>query len=434
MSTQQKAPFRRIPALLLVATAMAIGSAPAQASSHREAPFIATQPQVDATDFYMFRSYEPGRGDYVTIVADYIPVQDPQGGPNFFKLDPNAVYDINIVNDGGASPNITFRFKFQQQLADNQLMVGGKAVSIPLVQNGSADVAVPLSAALNVTETYTVDVIRGGNASAAYNLAAAGNTFYKPADNIGNKTISDYVLYANKHIANIAFMGCGAVGNVFVGQRKDPFVVNLGEIFDLVNIKYPATELNPGAEFATADTLAGKNVTSIIMELPIACLTEGKGDIIGGYTTASVPAERMLTSKPAAGLDGTTQTGSYVQVSRLGMPLVNEIVIGLKDKNKFNGSDPKDDGQFLDYVTNPTLPALLEILFGGAGVNELPAHRPGGGVPDGHRRRQQAGQRRAVGNAAAQHRDRADTQGGAEPAGRAGRRQRRLPQRSPAWR
>ncbi|MEO6566970.1 MAG: DUF4331 domain-containing protein, partial [Casimicrobiaceae bacterium] len=157
-------------------------------------------------------------------------------------------------------------------------------------------------------------------------------------------------------------------GKVFVGQRKDPFVVNLGETFDLVNIKYPAVELNPLAEFATVDSLADKNVTSLIVELPIACLTEGKGTIIGGWTTASVPGNRTISGSPGSGLDPTSQTGSLVQVSRLGAPLVNEVVIGLKDKNKFNSSEPKDDGQFADYVTNPTLPMLLEVLFGAAGV------------------------------------------------------------------
>src|SRR5207253_6864662 len=131
---------------------------------------------------------------------------------------------------------------------------------------------------------------------------------------------------------------------------------------------YPATELNALAEFATADLLADANVTSIIMEVPITCLTEGNGTIIGGWTTASLPATRTVSATPSAGLDPTAQSGGYVQVSRLGMPLVNEVVIGLKDKNKFNTSEPKDDGQFADYVTNPTLPSLLEILFGGAGV------------------------------------------------------------------
>src|SRR6185503_18714161 len=276
MSSKLHPSLRRASGWLLAGAVAAALSIPAFASSHREAPFIATQPQVDATDFYMFRSYEAGRADFVTIVANYLPVQDAYGGPNFFKLDPNALYEIYISNDAAATENLTFQFQFQNHLADNQLMVGGKAVSIPLTQNGSGDVATVNSAALNVTETYTVNVIHGprrtGASAMAYNVTAGGNTFSKPVDNIGMKTISNYYEYAKKHIANIAYPGCDALGNVFVGQRQDPFVVNLGETFDLVNIKYPATELNPDAEFATTDTLADKNVTSIILEAPIACL------------------------------------------------------------------------------------------------------------------------------------------------------------------
>jgi hypothetical protein len=200
------------------------------------------------------------------------------------------------------------------------------------------------------------------------NASKGGTTFDKPVDYIGDKTISDYVAYANKHVWNIAVPGCSGTGRVFVGQRKDSFRVNLGETFDLVNIKYPATELLAGAEFATVDSLHDSNVTSLVLELPIACLTQGKGDIIGGWTSSSVAAIRRLTATPGSGLDPTSQVGNYVQVSRLGAPLVNEVVIGLKDKNRFNGSEPKDDGQFADYVTNPTLPMLLEILFGGVGV------------------------------------------------------------------
>jgi hypothetical protein len=368
-----KPAFARAVAPALVAAALVAGwMPPAHASSHREAPFIATQPQVDATDFYLFRNYEPGRDQYVTIIANYLPLQDPYGGPNYFKLDPNALYEIHVSNDGGAAENITFSFRFQNALDDNRLTVGGKAVSIPLVQNGSANIDTLNSPALNTHETYTIDVIRGnrrtGTKAPVENFSTGGTTFYKPVDNIGTKSISDYLTYSNLHIANIQVPGCTGMGRVFVGQRKDPFVVNLGETFDLVNIKYPATELNPLAEFATVDSLADANVTSIVMELPIACLTEGKGTIIGGWTTASVPASRALVSSPPSGLDPTTQTGNYVQVSRLGMPLVNEVVIGLKDKNRFNASEPKDDAQFADYVTNPTLPALVEILFGGAGV------------------------------------------------------------------
>src|SRR3954468_25013291 len=123
--------FRRLLLPSLVAATLAAAWMPsAMASSHREAPFIATQPQLDATDFYMFRSYEPGREQYVTIVANYLPLQDPYGGPNYFKLDPNAAYEINISNDGGASANLKFTFRIQNTLADNQIPVGGKMVSI----------------------------------------------------------------------------------------------------------------------------------------------------------------------------------------------------------------------------------------------------------------------------------------------------------------
>ena len=372
-SVPNRPAFARAASTMLVAAAVAAcWSAPSFGSSHREAPFIATQPQVDATDFYMFRSYEPGRDGYVTLVANYLPLQDPYGGPNYFKLDPNALYEIHISNDGGARENLTFSFHFRNTLDDNQIPVGGKLVSIPLVQNGSADVSVPDSPALNVHETYTIDVIRGsrgkGKTQTVVNAATGGTSFDKPVDYIGTKTIADYIAYANRHIGAIAIPGCDGAGRVFVGQRKDPFVVNLGETFDLINIRYPATELNPLAEFATTDSLADANVTSIILEVPIACLTEGKSPIVGGWTTASVPMSRVTSKNPDAGLDPTLQNGDFVQVSRLGMPLVNEVVIGLKDKNRFNASEPKDDAQFADYVTHPTLPTLVEALFGAAGV------------------------------------------------------------------
>ncbi|HEX3631101.1 MAG TPA: DUF4331 family protein, partial [Casimicrobiaceae bacterium] len=247
-------------ASLAIMTLATSASPPVLASSHREAPFIASMPQVDGTDFYMFRSYEPGRDAYVTLVANYLPLQDPYGGPNYFKLDATALYEIHIVNDGGAVENITFQFKFQNTLDDNQLTIGTKKVSIPLVQNGSGDVATPGSPALNTHETFTLSVIHGprrqGTPMPVTNLNTGGTTFAKPVDYIGAKTISNYIAYANKHLWDVSIPGCAGNGRVFVGQRKDPFVVNLGETFDLVNIKYPATELNPLAEFATEDTLS----------------------------------------------------------------------------------------------------------------------------------------------------------------------------------
>ena len=349
-----------------------MGGPVASASSHREAPFIATQPQVDGTDFYMFRSYEPGRAAYVTIVANYLPLQDPYGGPNYFKLDPNAVYEIHVTNGGDAVESLTFQFRFQTTNDDNTFTVGGKTVSIPLVQNGSADVSNRATRPRSTCTRSTRSASSAGRGAAArrpdhqphrgrHDLRQAGR-LHRRQDDLATTSPT------RTSTSTTSAFRAAAPARVFVGQRKDPFVVNLGETFDLVNIKYPAVELNPAAEFATVDTLADKNVTSLVLEVPISCLTEGKGDIIGGWTTASVPATRTISATPGSGLDPTTQTGGLVQVSRLGMPLVNEVVIGLKDKNKFNASEPKDDGQFADYVTNPTLPMLLEVLFGGAGV------------------------------------------------------------------
>ena len=154
--------------------------------------------------------------------------------------------------------------------------------------------------------------------------------------------------------------GCGD-GRVFAGQRKDPFVVNLGETFDLVNIDNPI-----GARDAESDDLADKNVTSLVLEVPISCLT-GDGPTIGAWTTAWLPRMRQLLDTPTFDRP-TNESGDYVQVSRLGMPLVNEVVIGLQDKNLFNASQPPGDGALATYVTNPTLPELLEILFFDAGV------------------------------------------------------------------
>jgi hypothetical protein len=155
---------------------------------------------------------------------------------------------------------------------------------------------------------------------------------------------------------------------MFVGQRKDPFVVNLGETFDLINIKAPATEFAAGAERAAKDDLAGKNVTSIELEVAASCLTAGADPVIGGWTTASMRQARLLNPAPGTGSAASKEGGAWTQVSRLGMPLVNEVVIGLKDKDRFNHSKPSSDSQFADYVTNPTLPALVEVLYGSAGA------------------------------------------------------------------
>ena len=273
--------------LALIATLAAL---PAAASSHREAPFIATQPAVDASDFYMFRSYEPKRNGFVTLVANYIPLQDAYGGPNYFALDPKAQYRINIDNSGDGVEDLIFLFRPILFVTDVQLPIGNEMVSIPLIK--AAPGVFDLN---NRVEGYSASIVRGDMSSgveqALVNRVTGGLLFGKPYDNFGAKTFPDYAGYANLFVTDIGIPGCGD-GRVFVGQRKDPFAVNLGEVFDLVN-------LNPlGPRDGEPDDLADKNVTSLILEVPIACLTEGKTSVIGGWTTAYIPRNWVLSDDP----------------------------------------------------------------------------------------------------------------------------------------
>ena len=355
-------------ALSLLAALTAAGNA--AASSHREAPFITAHPKVDGTDFYMFRSYEAGRKDYVTLIANYIPLEDAYGGPNYFSMDPDGLYEIEIDNQGDAKEHLTFQFRFTNAYQNAALDIGGKSIPVPLVNIGPFGPGITDGdASKNLIESYTVTVVQGdrrhGKATLATNLTSGGTTFRKPLDNIGNKSIPDYPAYSSNHIFSIGIPGCDGPGRVFVGQRKDPFAVNLGEIFDLVN-------LDPvGSPSGSPNTIGDKNVTSIALEVPIACLTSGSDPVIGAWTTASMRQVSILNSMPhgiASGATGAKASqisgGAWSQVSRLGAPLVNEVVIGLPDKDRFNASEPKDDGQFASYVTNPSLPTLLQVLFG----------------------------------------------------------------------
>jgi hypothetical protein len=356
---------RRGALLPLAAACAALAAFGAQASSHREAPFITTQPKVDATDLYMFSSYEPGRAGYVTLIANYVPLQAPYGGPNYFMMDPNALYEIHIDNNGDAREDLSFQFRFSNKLNGVTLPIGGKNVAIPLIQAGQVtDLKSP---ALNVTETYTVDVVRGdrrgGARSAVTNASGGSARFDKPVDNIGTKTIADYAAYAAKHIHTVNIPGCATPARLFVGQRKEAFAVNLGTIFDLVNAPV-AVITDPALINAAPNTIDDANVTSLAMEVHKSCLVAGNDPVIGAWTTASLRQGSLLDPTPKPGHQTTAVAGgAWTQVSRLGMPLVNEVVIGLPDKDRFNGSKPKDDGQFADYVTHPTLPALLEIAL-----------------------------------------------------------------------
>jgi hypothetical protein len=360
----------------------------ASGSSHREAPAVAGLPRVDSTDFYMFNSYEANRGDYVTLLANYLPLQDPYGGPNYFALDQNALYEIHIDSDGDAVEDLTFQFRFKNRLGENntgaKLMIGDQNVAVPLKNIG------PITAQdvskLNFKESYTLTVVRGdrrtGQASPVTRTSDGATEFGKPYDFVGTKTfgsIAGYEQYANSFIQEVAVPGCSKTGRVFVGQRKESFVVNLGQVFDLVNFVPVDADVPPDQgglpggigikQDPKNDIISDANITTLALELPAACLTGNGNGVIGGWTSASLRQARILNpnanfAKPE--VDG----GAWTQVSRLSAPLVNELVIGLPDKDRYSASEPKDDGQFAKYVTNPTLPALLDVLFNKA-VNDI---------------------------------------------------------------
>jgi len=362
--------FRTAP---VVAAALLAISGSAFASSHREAPFITTSPKVDASDFYMFNSYETGRSAFVTLVANYQPLQDSYGGPNYHAMDANALYEIHIDNVGDAKEHLTFQFRFQNSFTAKTVSVGGASVDIAPLQNGAVSVA--HDPHLQVNETYTLTLVTGdrrkGTAAPIVNATTGSATFDKPVDNIGEKTIADYPAYAAAHVYPITIPGCATPGKVFVGQRQDPFAVNLGVVFDMVDA--PVSVLTDASAYNATPhgSLDDKNVTALELEVPASCLgATTAAPVIGGWTTASLRQTRVLDPTPKSGYQTTDRNGgAWTQVSRLGMPLVNELVIGMKDKDLFNSARPSGDAQFLTYVTNPSYPKLLETYLGAPGIS-----------------------------------------------------------------
>lgn len=357
--------FKKTVLASLIATICSVSLNTAQASSHREAPFITENPKVDGTDFYMFRSYEPGRDAYVTLIANYFPLQDAYGGPNYFSMSPDALYEIHVDNSGDGIEDITFQFQFSQELGNAGAGLAINDIAVPLKNIGP--VSTSDSTGLNFKESYTMAMVIGdrrtGSKSDVTKSSDGSTSFGRPYDNVGNKTFGTqaYADYANSFIHDVTLSACPAGaqdGRIFVGQRKESFAVNLGEIFDLVNT-------NPvGPVDGEANIIDDKNIATFALEIPTACLTGGNDSgIIAGWTSASLRQVRILDPTPTF-KQAAVSGGAWTQVSRLGMPLVNEAVIGLPDKNRFNASEPKDDAQFAAYVTNPTLPHILNVLFG----------------------------------------------------------------------
>ena len=317
--------------MTMAAAALTVSFAsPSLASSHREAPLTAADPQIDGTDLYAFVS--PDAPDTVTLISNWIPFQEPAGGPNFFLWGEGVHYDINIDNNGDAKPDITYRWTFKTTTKNGDTF---------LYNTGSVNSLGDDT--LNVSQTYTLERIEGGDSEVLVSDARVAPS------NVGKASMPDYAKLRDEAITPFA----KGEGKSFAGQADDPFFLDL-RVFDLLY----------GANLSEAgdDTLNGYNVNTMAVQVPKSDLA-ASGDvkanpIIGVWTTASRPATRVLNA------DGTIETsGKHVQVSRLGNPLVNEVVVPLQFKNAFNGSTPDGDTQFLPKVQDPEVPKLIEKIY-----------------------------------------------------------------------
>ena len=314
-------------------------SRPADASSHREAPFIGGDPEADATDVYAFRS--PDKPNTVTLIANYVPLEVAAAGPNFYKFGEDVLYEINVDNDGDAKDDISFQLDFRNRInnGDTFLHNTGQITSLD-------------DPDLNQEQFYSLSVLKGDdhNDPSREGKVIAQNLQVAPA-NVGPKSYPQ----GYSKVANQAIYTLDNGVKVFAGPRDDPFFADLGGIFDLLQ----------GIE--GRDYLKDLNVHTIAVQVPISMLKGPDDSIIGVRTTSYRQSTSVLrpVGDPDSQLDDPRATkGPWVQLSRLDMPLVNELVIPLKDKNRFNGSQPRFDGQFLKYVRNPEPAGLIENILG----------------------------------------------------------------------
>ena len=299
-------------AAVLGVTIAARGSGPgaATASSHREAPLISQDPTADNTDLYAFVS--PDKPDTATIVSNWIPGEDPAAGPNYYTFSPSARYDIYVDKNGDGKPDVTYRFRFRDQ--PSQFFLG------------------------NTQQSYTVTKIDGSTSS------VVGSGLLTPPDNIGPRSTPNYDALAAQGIHTLS-----DGTTVFAGQRDDAFFADVGAIFDLVAIR-----LGTGATGGGKDFLAGYGVHAIALQIPKSQLDNGTNHTIGVW--AATDRQKVTVSR------GKAKT-QWVQVSRLGNPLVNEVIIPTNLKDKWNASTPAQDKQFEQYYSNPILATVLQKLY-----------------------------------------------------------------------
>jgi hypothetical protein len=308
----------------------ALGPAPGGASSHREAPLVSADPQIDGTDLYAFVS--PDKPNTVTLISNWLPFEEPAGGPNFYAFAEGVQYDISIDNDGDAVADIVYRWVFTNHYRNTDTFLYNTGVVESL---GDAD--------LNFYQTYDLRrIVVGGGSTVVTDDAITVPSF------VGDASMPDWAALVEEGVVGAGCASC----KTWAGQAEDPFFLDL-RVFDLLY----------GLDFSEAgdDTLAGFNVHAMALQVPKGKLTQG-GDgsgIVGVWTTARRQSVRTQYA------DGSQEfSGGFVQISRLGMPLVNEVVVPVGSKDLFNGSKPIDDGQFLGKVLDPELPHLINGIYG----------------------------------------------------------------------
>jgi hypothetical protein len=311
-------------------------------SSHREAPEISKDPVADSTDVYAFVS--PDKPDTVTLIANYIPLQLPSGGPNFFEFGDDVLYEIHIDNDGDGRADISYQFRFHTTVRDPDTFLYNTGQITSLT-----------SPSWNRVQTYDVSVVSGGS------FATLGSGLPSPPCNIGPRSTPDYAA-----LAAAAMNSLGGGITVFAGQRAEEFYVDLGSIFDLADLR-PFQEAHvistPAAPGVNATN--GLNVHSIAIQVPIATVTRSGQPVIGVWTSAS----RQRVTLWDADNGENVNAGPFRQVSRLGNPLFNEVIVPMGKKDLWNSLPPSDDKQFAGYVTQPELAGLLPVLYPGAFTN-----------------------------------------------------------------
>lgn len=326
--------------LLVAAISAIVEFAPpqAQASSHREAPSISQDPAADNTDTYIFRS--PDAPGTITLIADYYPYEGPAGGPNFYRFGDDVLYEFHIDNDGDAKDEITYQFRFKTSIKNNNTF---------LYNTGTLNDP-NTYANWSLRQTYTVTRVTPGHGS-----KTLGKNLNTPPSNVGTHSISSYAPLRNAAIYTI-----DSDIKVFAGQRADPFFGDVGSIFDLLTIRggIPA-----GFSSGGHNSFANYNLQTIALQVPIAKLTNCACVPASGDLSKDVVGFWASASRKVLGTTGGN--GGWRQVSRLGLPLTNEVVIPMSMKDKFNASQPKDDvANFAGPVVTPELAGLLHSLYG----------------------------------------------------------------------